>query len=112
MSLLMMAVYINLDIIDPIPEIFRLKSNYPNPFNPTTIIPLDIPEESFVKVSIFNILGQEVTKLFSGELSVGFYDHLSWDGKMGNGQKAPSGIYFILVEGAQFHTWQKVTLIR
>jgi hypothetical protein len=49
---------------------------------------------------------------FDKPVSDGYYDHLSWDGKMGNGKKAPSGIYFILVEGDQFHSWQKVTLLR
>jgi hypothetical protein len=102
--------------MDDIAEKVVLSHPYPNPF-PTspvnsTRIKLILKESQVISIKIVNILGQEVIKLFSGELSAGFYDHLSWDGKMGNGKKAPSGIYFILVEGDQFHTWQKVTLLR
>ena len=45
-------------------------------------------------------------------VSDGYYDHLSCDEKMRNGKKAPSGIYFILVDGDQSHTGKKVTLLR
>ena len=45
-------------------------------------------------------------------VSDGYYDHLSCDEKMRNGKKAQSGIYFILVDGDQFHSWHKVTLLR
>ena len=104
--------------MDDISEKVVLSHPYPNPFpvsgSPVnnTRIKIILKESQIISIKIMNILGQEVTKLFSGELSAGFYDHFAWDGKMGNGKKAPSGIYFILVEGDQLHTRQKVTLLR
>lgn len=103
---------------EDISEKVVLSHPYPNPFplsgSPvkSTRVKLVLKESQDISIKVMNILGQEVTKLFSGRLDIGFYDHLVWDGRMGNGKNAPSGIYFILVEGNQFHTWQKVTLLR
>ena len=90
------AVYVNLGITRPIPTAFKLQHNYPNPFNPTTIIPLEIPEESFVRASIYNILGQEVIILLDGIHSAG-YKNLQWHGNNQFGQRVGSGIYFVRV---------------
>ena len=110
------GIYTFMIQMDDIAEKVVLSHPYPNPFPASPVnstrVKLVLEESQVISIKIVNILGQEVAKLFSGELSAGFYDHLSWDGKMGNGKKAPSGIYFILVEGDQFHTWQKVTLLR
>ena len=62
-----------------IPSQFKLKQNYPNPFNPGTTIAIDIPATSQVTLKIFNILGEEVTTLVSGQLIQGTYSY-EWDG--------------------------------
>ena len=62
-----------------IPSQYKLKQNYPNPFNPGTTIAIDIPETSQVTLKIFNILGEEVTTLVSGQLTRGSYSY-EWDG--------------------------------
>ncbi len=67
---------------------FYLKQNYPNPFNPSTEINFQIPEQSFVTLSIFDILGREVDVLLNKELSAGKHI-VSW-----NGSKFGSGIFF------------------
>ncbi len=78
----------------PIPPSFRLNQNYPNPFNPSTTIPFDIPKKSFVNISVFNLLGQEVARLASEELLAGSYA-TKWNGKTQHGQLAGSGVYFV-----------------
>ncbi len=70
------------------PVQYRLLQNYPNPFNPSTTIAMEIPSTSKVKVSIYDVLGPEVTTLFEGEKSPGKYD-LTF-----NAQQVSSGIYY------------------
>ena len=111
-------LYRSVIVPDVIPISESMNPPYPNPFpllTPSiqnTRLKIVLNETQYIKVKVMNIFGEEVISLFSGELSTGFYDHLTWNGKIENGKKAPSGIYFILVEGDNFHTWQKVTLIR
>ncbi len=81
-------------ISSEIPEMFRLHSNYPNPFNPVTHIRFDIPELSQVKFTVFDILGRVVSVLINGELSAGVYE-TRFDGA-GIG----SGVYFYKLEAS------------
>lgn len=69
----------------------QLYQNYPNPFNPTTIIKFGLPEQSNVKIEIFNMLGQSVAVLVDTEKSAGFYE-TTWIA-----DNLPSGIYLISI---------------
>jgi hypothetical protein len=72
-----------------IPTEYQLSQNYPNPFNPSTRINFSLPFESSVRLSVFNILGQEVKVLVDNQIkSIGSYN-LTFDAK-----DLPSGIYF------------------
>jgi len=73
---------------DTLPQDFKLNQNYPNPFNPITMIRYSIPEESLVKLEIFNTLGERVNLLENGLKSSGAYESV-W-----NAESFPSGIYF------------------
>ena len=88
------VVFVDPSAKQVLPTEFLLGNNYPNPFNPITIIPIEIPYEAEVTVSIFNILGQEVTTLLNGIQSPGYYN-LKWSGKSQNGNNVSSGIYFV-----------------
>ncbi|UCH89103.1 MAG: T9SS type A sorting domain-containing protein, partial [Thermoplasmata archaeon] len=84
-------------IIENIPGEFKLYNNYPNPFNPSTTISFDLPFEAQVKLSIFNMLGQQVAILMDGILAAG--SHLyNWQAKNEFGQTLPSGIYLYRIE--------------
>lgn len=67
------------EVSSAIPDRFDLKQNYPNPFNPTTTIEYSIPNRSFVVITIFNVLGQDVRKLVNEFKDKGVYK-MKWDG--------------------------------
>ena len=71
-----------------IPDKFYLTQNYPNPFNPTTTIRFGLPNESFVKIEIYNSLGQLVQTLVNEVLSAHYYE-VKWEAG-----KIPTGLYF------------------
>jgi hypothetical protein len=93
-----------LKILKPLPYIFRviqisllqtlvadkynLFQNYPNPFNPVTVIKYSIPERTFVKVTVFDMLGREVKAFVNEVQSRGIYS-ATWDAT-----SVPTGVYF------------------
>jgi hypothetical protein len=95
-----------------LPKEFSLSNNYPNPFNPSTTIEVDIPFPSEVKLKVYNILGLEVKTLYSGPIEAGRYT-FEWDGR--NGWKAPvsSGVYFCrLTAGAGTNLMRKMIFLK
>ena len=85
---------------------FELFGNYPNPFNPVTNIKFAIPENGYVSVKIYDMLGQEVDNLFTGNISKGIHT-LEW-----NAQNFTSGIYFAKVNYSNSSKLFKMVLIK
>ncbi|MBT4502494.1 MAG: T9SS type A sorting domain-containing protein [Gemmatimonadetes bacterium] len=77
----------------PLPPIFTLHQNFPNPFNPSTTILYQLDTSAQVELVLFDILGQEVRRLVKATQPAGNYS-VYWDGRSGNGQILASGIYF------------------
>jgi hypothetical protein len=75
-----------------IPTTFSLEQNYPNPFNPSTTIDYALPEESFVTITVNNILGQEVARL-RDEMEETGYHTVVWNGRNASGARVSSGVY-------------------
>lgn len=71
------------------PTGYFLEQNYPNPFNPSTIIRYSIPEESSVKISIYNSLGKEIDTIANGIKQKGYYEG-TW-----NAEGFSSGVYYV-----------------
>lgn len=88
------------------PKEFNLFQNYPNPFNPLTIIEFDIPRKGFIKLTIFDVLGQEITKLVNQDMIPGNYK-IDWDAS-----NYPSGVYFYKLETSDFNQTKKMILIK
>jgi hypothetical protein len=74
-----------------VPDQFGLSQNYPNPFNPSTMIRYALPNRSTVQIKVFNVLGQLITELVSGEQEAG-YRAVVWNASV------PSGMYFCRIE--------------
>jgi FlgD Ig-like domain/Cep192 domain 4 len=98
-----------------IPETFELGQNYPNPFNPTTTIQYGLPVQSHVTITIFNTVGQQVARLFSGHQSAGYHE-IVWNTNGVDGISAASGIYFYKMEaegdGKTFSQMKKMVLLK
>ena len=90
---------------------FQLKGNYPNPFNSQTIISYHLSENTHVKLTIFNVLGQKIKMLVNKMQQQGNY-HCQWNGKDEFGNFIPSGIYIIKLETTGFCGSHKMLLLK
>lgn len=89
-----------------LPTTFSLHPNYPNPFNPTTTFRYDVKQTGPVALTIFDLLGQEVATLVSGQHLAGTYS-TTW-----NAVGLPSGIYLCRMSAPGFSQVQKVMLVK
>ncbi len=96
---------------DLIPEDFYLSHAYPNPFNPETNIDFRIPHTSDVRITIYNVLGQQVSVIMDQELHAGSYT-VTWNGTNDRGFQVPSGVYLYRIEAGQFNETKKVVFLK
>jgi hypothetical protein len=89
-----------------IPSDFVLQQNYPNPFNPTTKLKYGIPNNGYVNIKVYNILGNEVATLVDGNKDAGFYT-VDFDAS-----HLPSGLYFYKMKTEKFTAIKKMMLLR
>jgi hypothetical protein len=91
-----------------IPKSMKLSQNFPNPFNPTTKINFDIPAgvNGLVRLSVYDISGQEVAQLVNSNLKPGKYEYTF------NGINLASGIYFYKLQAGDFISTKKMILIK
>ena len=83
-----------------------MNQNYPNPFNPSTIISYSLPQASYVKLIVYNAIGQPVRTLENGFKNSGTYDVTF------NASELSSGIYFCKIEAGQFSQIRKMMLLK
>jgi hypothetical protein len=88
------------------PEQFMLMQNYPNPFNPSTSIEFHLPANKFVKLSVYDLNGREVTTLVNEQLNAGLH-HITFDGT-----ELSSGIYFYRLQAGDHLLTRKLTLVK
>jgi hypothetical protein len=85
---------------------FKLYPNYPNPFNPTTVIGYQLPAVSDVELSIYNVLGEKVVVLVSESQNAG-YHQVEWDAS-----QFSSGFYFLFLDTGKYEAEQKLLLVK
>ncbi len=88
------------------PRQFVLNQNYPNPFNPTTAISFQLSTDSRVRLTVFDLLGREVTTLVNEELPVGTHKAV-WDAS-----STPSGVYLYQLTAGSFVQTRKMVLLK
>jgi hypothetical protein len=100
-------------VSEKLPREFTMDQNYPNPFNPTTVLQYALPSDSYVRVTIYNTLGQMIAGLVD-EIQNAGYKEVTW-----NAQSSASGIYFYRVDATSlsdpskhFSQTRKMVLIK
>jgi hypothetical protein len=98
------------------PVEFQVFQNFPNPFNPETWIPFQLPESTDVTVKIYNVFGQVVRIIDVGQKGIGRYlskdESIHWDGRNQNGELVPSGVYFYQFRAGKFIAMKKMLLVK
>ena len=100
-----------IDTPEGVPGSFALHQNHPNPFNPITNIRFDIPEISFARMDIYNILGQRVRTLFHDAVAPGYHS-VQWNGKNDAGESLPSGMYMYKLHAGTYVAMEKLVLLK
>ena len=95
-----------------VPTVFRLEQNYPNPFNPSTTIDFSIPEQVQVTLEIYNVLGQRVATLVSGEMYDPGHYNVVWDGRNQAGNPVSSGMYIYRIQAGDFTDVKKMMFLK
>ena len=93
-----------------LPARFALGPNYPNPFNPSTIIPYQLAASAEVRLEVFNLLGQRITTLVDGERAAGFHT-ATWHATDGAGRAVGAGVYiYRMTVGVESQTGRMVLI--
>ena len=99
-------VTVSINQLKPVLTEYRLYNNYPNPFNPTTTLRYELPKDSRVTLSVFDINGREIARLVNETQPAGCYSLIWHAGEIG------SGIYFYRIQAGEFHQVKKMVLMK
>jgi len=94
-----------------VPTQFELSQNYPNPFNPTTKITYALPQNSFVNIKVYDMLGREVKSLVNNDMLAGNHS-VEWNGLDNSGNKVASGAYIYRITAGNFVSTKKMVLLK
>ena len=104
-----MVLYNDNDLL--FPRSYNLYNNYPNPFNPITHISYDLPKDSFVSITIYDMLGNVVNNLVTIKQSSG-YKSVQWNATDNLGQPVSAGVYLYSIETNDFRQTKKMILLK
>ena len=94
-----------------LPYILSLYPNYPNPFNPITTLRYDLPENSYVNVTVYDMLGREVKTLVNTTQDAGFKSVI-WDATNKYGKPVSAGVYLYQIKSGEFVQTRKMVLLK
>ena len=93
------------------PSNFKLFSAYPNPFNPFTTLRYDLPEDEFVNITIYDMLGNIINQLVNEDQNSG-YKSIQWNATNNQGQSVSAGVYIYSIEAGDFRQTKKIILLK
>ena len=94
-----------------VPETFTLHQNFPNPFNPITTLSYDLPKDSDVRLTVYDMLGQEVITLVNSNQQAGFKS-VQWNATDPMGRPVSAGVYLYKIEAEEFAQTRKMVLLK
>jgi hypothetical protein len=97
--------------VSSLPTSFGLVDASPNPFNPSTTIAYEVPEPTSVRITVYNMLGQEIVRLVDGQHTPGRYS-ITWDGRNASGVSVASGIYMYRMESGEYSESKRMVLVK
>lgn len=100
------SIVTGVDNNEPIPNRYLLLQNYPNPFNPTTMIEYEIPENDFVSLKVYDIIGNEIAELINNYQTAGKYN-IAFDGK-----NLSNGVYIYKLTVGNYSQARKMLLLK
>jgi len=93
------------------PQGFALEQNFPNPFNPVTTLRYDLPENSYVNVTVYDMLGTQVRTLVNTTQDAGFRSVI-WNATNDYGKPVSAGIYLYQIQAGEFVQTKKMVLLK
>jgi hypothetical protein len=105
------ATFLNVEDELLVPTEFALHQNYPNPFNPVTTLRYDLPENSLVTITIYDMLGRVVNTLLQESQTAG-YKSIIWNGTDTNGKPVSAGIYLYQIQAGDYLQTKKMVLLK
>jgi plastocyanin len=101
-----LTVTTGVEQISSIVDVFRLKQNFPNPFNPSTKINFSIPSRELVTLAVYDLVGNQVETLVSEELNAGEYEFNF------NAKNLTSGVYFYTLRAGNLKDTKRMLLVK
>ena len=99
-----------------LPSVFRLRQNFPNPFNPETWLPYELPEATNVEITIYDSRGRVVKTLSVGQQLPGYYTDQGsaayWDGSNESGERVSNGAYYYALDAGTFSAVRKMVIAK
>ena len=105
------CITLEIDVQTALPQNIFLLNNYPNPFNPTTFIPIEMKNRENIIIEIFDIGGGLVKTIFNGPLVEGVHTFI-WNGKGNDGLEVGSGVYFYTVKSNNVSLSKKIVFAK
>ncbi|MDP7126399.1 MAG: FlgD immunoglobulin-like domain containing protein, partial [Candidatus Marinimicrobia bacterium] len=103
--------YLDVDDALLIPKQFTLHPNHPNPFNPITSLRYDLPEQAQVTLTVYDLMGREVTQLVNTVQEAG-YRSVQWDATDMHGKPVSAGVYLYQIRAGEFVQTRKMVLLK
>jgi len=96
---------------DEIPTVYKVHQNHPNPFNPVTTLRYELPEDENVNITIYDMIGGQVSTLVSSQQTAGFKS-VRWNATNDKGAPVSAGLYLYTIEAGQFRQTKKMVLLK